>query len=63
MLHTSFLSFFERGFPDFVSSGGMGGAGAVRKAVDFSKRSTSGSRIADKLRRRLDLPLAGPLRK
>jgi len=39
---TSFISFFVRGFPDFVSSGGgMGGAGPERDD-EFSRRSISG---------------------
>lgn len=63
-LHTSFFSFFVRGFPDFVSSGGgIGGAGPERKAVDFSRRSISGSQIEDGLRKCFDLLSEGPLRK
>lgn len=53
-----------RGFPEFVSSGGgTGGAGPERKADDFSRRSTSGSRIEDGPRRSFDLLSAGPLKK
>src|SRR5258705_10020656 len=61
---TSFISFFVRGLPDFVSSGGgMGGAGPERRADEFSRRSIAGSRIENGPRRTFDLLSAGPLRK
>jgi hypothetical protein len=45
---TAFFSFFVRGFPDFVSSGGgIGGAGTDKADDSCSSFSTSVSRIEE----------------